>query len=91
MELFEIISLRTSEYHQKRARVYMKKVCKLVKKHNSCNANFYIHDSLSGDLAIIISSNSKDKKLMGTETGIYINDVLKQFGLVDHNCWLLVE
>jgi hypothetical protein len=57
----------------------MKKFCGIVKKDNLSKADFYVHDSIPGDLA----------KVKGTRLGIYMTEVLKQFGLVDYNCWLL--
>jgi hypothetical protein len=91
MKYLEIISLRTSGPFEQKAQKYMKKFCLIIKKHNLSEVNFYIHDSISGDLAIIISSNTQDGKIRETNLGIYLSEVLKQFGLVDYNCWHLVE
>jgi hypothetical protein len=69
----------------------MKKFCLIVKKQNLSEANFFVHDSIPGDLAIVITSQTQDGKVKGTELGIYLTEVLKQFGLVDYNCWLRVD
>jgi hypothetical protein len=89
MKYMEIISLRTSAPFEKKARGYMKKFCLIVKKYNLSQAHFCVHDSIPGDLAIVIISQSDDGKVRDTEAGIYITEVLKQFGLVDYNCWLM--
>jgi hypothetical protein len=91
MKYLEIISLRTSEPFEQKARKYMKKFCMIIKKHNLSEVNFCINDSISGDFAIIILSNTQDGKIKVTELCIYMTEVLKQFGLVDYNCWCLVE
>ena len=91
MKQMEIISLRTSGPFEQKARKYMKKICRIVKKHNLSEAHFYVHDSIPGDLAIVISSHTQDGKATETELGNYMIEVLKQFGLVDYNCWLLVD
>jgi hypothetical protein len=69
----------------------MKKFCWIVKKRNLSEADFYIHDSISGDFAIVILSYTQDGKVKGTDLGIYMTEVLKQFGLVDYNCWFMIE
>jgi len=89
MKRLEIISLRTSGSFEQKARKYMKKFCGIVKKDNISKADFYVHDSIPGDFAIVISSHTQDGKVKGTILGIYMTEVLKQFGLVDYNCWLL--
>ena len=91
MEWLEIISLRTSSPFEHQARKFMKKFCDTVKKHNLSEADFYVHESIPGDLAIVISSHTEDGKVGGTELGVYMTEALKQFGLVDYNCWLLVD
>jgi hypothetical protein len=91
MQWLEIISLRTSGPFEDKARKYMKKFCATIKEKKEMNADFYIHESNPGDFAIIISSHAKDSKVSGTESGIYMAEVLKQFGLVDYNCWRLSD
>ena len=91
MRCLEIISLRTSGDFEQRACKYMKKFCRIVKKQDLMEADFYVHDSIPGDLAIVIASQTPDSKVKGTVFGIYMTDVLKQFGLVDYNCWLMVD
>ncbi len=91
MKCLEIILLRTAGINEKKARKYMNKFCRLVKKHNLSEANFYVHASIPGDLALVISSQAQEGKETGTDLGDYMIEVLKQFGLVDYNCWLLVD
>lgn len=91
MKSLEIISLRASGPFEKEARKYMKKFCRIVKKHSLSEAVFYVHASIPGDLALVISSQSQEIENKGTYWGIYMADVLKQFGLVDYNCWLMIE
>lgn len=91
MKYLEIISLRTSGPFEQKARKYMKKFCLIIKKHNLSEVNFCIHDSISGDFAIVILSNTQNGKIKVTELCIYMTEVLKQFGLVDYNRWRLVE
>ena len=69
----------------------MKKFCRIIKKYNLSEAGFYIHDSITGDFAIIISSNAQESKVREKALGVYMTEVLKQFGLVDYNCWHLVD
>ena len=88
MQWLEIISLRTAGIHEKEARMYMKKFCSIAEKYNLSKAFVLTHASVPGDLALIISSQSPENKIMGTDIGKYIADTLKQFGLVDYNCWL---
>ena len=90
MECMEIILLRTSFPHE--ACKHMKKFCRIIKKYNLSNAIVYAHSSIPGDLALIISSkNEHSEKENGTCWGIYMADVLKQFGLVDYNCWKIIK
>jgi hypothetical protein len=91
MQEMEIISLRTAGINEKAARTYMKKFCRIVEKHDVSKAHFYTHSSIPGDLALVITSETKKDKVMGTDLGNYMADVLKQFGLVDYNCWLMVD
>jgi len=91
MKLLEMISLRTAGINEKEARKYMNKFCRIVAKYNLSEAHAYTHSSVPGDLALVITSETQKSEIMGTEIGQYIADVLKQFGLVDYNCWLLVD
>lgn len=91
MKWLEIISLRTSGLYEKDARKHMRKFCRIVKKHNLSEAAFYVHASIPGDLALVISSQAPEGTNKGTYWGIYMADVLKQFGLVDYNCWRMIE
>ena len=99
MKRLEIISLRTSGHSEQQARQYMKKFCRIVKKHHLSvdanfylsDANFYVHASIPGDLALIISSQAQEGTDMRTDLSVYLADLLKQFGLVDYNSWLMVE
>jgi len=91
MKLLEIILLRTSGHCDQQARKYIRKFCRIVKKYNLSEANFYVHASIPGDLALVISSQAQEGKDKGTVWGIYMAGVLKQFGLVDYNCWLLED
>ncbi len=91
MKQLEIVSLRTSGLYEKDAKKYMRKFCRIVKKHDLSEAAFYVHASIPGDLALIILSPTLEGKDKGTYWGIYMADVLKQFGLVDYNCWLQSE
>jgi hypothetical protein len=88
MKWLEIISLRTSVPFEHKARKYMKQFCEIIKEQKEMSADFYVHESNPGDFAIIISSQTKDGKVGGTELGSYMTEALKQFGLVDYNCWL---
>ncbi len=91
MEWLEIISLRTSSPFEHQARKFMKKFCEIVKKHNLSEADFYVHESIPGDFAIIIKSRTEKDRVGGTELGLYMTEALKQFGLVDYNCWRPVD
>lgn len=98
MTRLEIISLRASGCLEQQALKSMQKFCRIVKKHHLSDtnfylsdANFYVHASIPGDLALIISSQVQEGKEMRTDLGVYMADILKQFGLVDHNCWLLID
>ncbi|OPY84760.1 MAG: hypothetical protein A4E71_02530 [Smithella sp. PtaU1.Bin162] len=91
MKRLEIISLRTSGSCEQEARKYMKKFCKLMKKHTSSSASFYVHASIPGDLAVVITSAAEQGKDPGIDLGVCMADVMKQFGLVDHTCWILAD
>lgn len=69
----------------------MKKICRIVKKYNQAEAEFYAHASVPGDLALVIYSEKPEDIHKGTGLGLYVTDVLKQFGLVDYNCWHLED
>jgi len=88
MQWLEIISLRTAGIHEKEARTYMNKFCHVVEKYKLSKAFVFRHSSVPGDLALIISSETAEQKIMGTDIGKYMADALKRFGLVDYNCWL---
>lgn len=89
MQMLEIISLRTSGSFEREAHEYMKNFCEIVKKHNLSEADLYVHDSIPGDLAIVIISRDPESIMSKTALGNYMMEVLKQFGLVDYNCWHL--
>ena len=98
MKQLEIISLRTSGQCEHQARKSMIKFCRIVKKYRLSNAdfclldaNFYVHASIPGDLALVISSQAQEGKDMRTDLGVYMADLLKQFGIVDYNCWLMID
>jgi hypothetical protein len=91
MKWLEIISLRTSGHFEQQARNYMKKFCRIVKKYKLSEVDFYIHASSPGDLALVISSRSQEEKDKVKDLVTYMADVLKKFGLVDHNCWLQID
>jgi len=91
MKYVEIISLRASNSYEQTAHKYMKKICKLIEKHDLSDANFFVSDSIPGDSAIVIISDSHDNKFRGIKMKDYFIEVLKQFGLVDYNRWRLVE
>jgi hypothetical protein len=91
MKWVEIISLRTAGINEEEAREYMNKFCRIVEKYNLSEAHAYAHSSVPGDLALVITSETQKSKIMGTDMGQYIADALKQFGLVDYNCWLLMD
>ena len=55
------------------------------------DANFYVHASIPSDLALVISSQVQEAKDIKTDLGVYMADLLKQFGLVDYNCWFLID
>ena len=98
MKRLEIISLRTSGEVEQQARKSMRKFCRIVKRHHLSDANFslsdanfYVHASIPNDLALVISSQVQEGKDMRTNLGVYMADLLKQFGIVDYNCWLMIE
>jgi len=91
MKRIEIISLRTSGHCEQQAREYMRKYCRLAKKHNLSEADFYIHAFIPCDLALVISSQVQEGKDEEMDLGRYMAVLLKQFGLVDYNCWLMIE
>ena len=98
MKRLEIISLRTSGEVEQQARKSMRKFCRIVKRHHLSDANFslsdanfYVHASIPNDLALVISSQVQEGKDMRTDLGCYMTDLLKQFGIVDYNCWLMTE
>ena len=91
MKWLEIISMRTAGPFEKGAREYMQKFCSEFNRRNLSEASFYVHDSIPGDLALVITSHIKEGKIKETELGNYMIEELKQFGLVDYNCWLWVE
>ena len=91
MKRLEIITLRSSKPLEEKAIKHMKKFCEIVSKHNLSETAFYVHDSIPGDLAMVIISQTHEEKFMETRLGNYMTEVLKQFGLVDYNCWLQME
>ena len=91
MKCLEIISLRTSGLYKKDAQKYLRKVCREARRFKRLDADCYVHASIPGDLTLVISSQAQEGNFMGTDLGIYMADVLKKFGLVDHNCWLPVD
>jgi len=91
MKRLEIITLRSSKPLEEQAIKHMKKFCEIVSKHNLSETAFYVHESIPGDLAMVIISQTEKEKFMETRLGNYMTEVLKQFGLVDYNCWLQME
>lgn len=91
MKQLEIIALRTGGIDEQAARHHMEKFCGIAEKYNLSQALVFKHSSVPGDLALMISSETRENKVMGTEIGKYITETLKQFGLVDYNCWFSDE
>ncbi len=91
MERLEIILLRTSGDYKKDARKYMGKFCRIVRKYNLSEAHFYVRASIPGNLALVIQSQTGESKFVGTDLGVYVADLLKQFWIVDYNCWLMED
>lgn len=91
MKWLEIISLRTSGPSEKEAGKYMKEFAGQSKQHHLSDANFYVHAFIPCDLALFISSQTQEGKDKGTYQNVYMADVLKQFGLLDYNCFRLVQ
>ena len=91
MKRLEMITLRSSKPLDDKAIKNMKKFCEIVSKHSLSETAFYVHDSIPGDLAMVIISQTQEEKFMETRLGNYMTEILKQFGLVDYNCWLQME
>jgi len=87
----EIISLRASSGCEQQARQHMRKFCRVVKKRSLLEADFYVNALIPGDLAIVISSSAKTDKDQAMGLGVFMSDVMKRFGLVDHTCWIMTE
>ena len=54
-------------------------------------ADCYIHTFIPGDLALVISSQVQEGKDEEMDLGRYMAALLKQFGLVDYSCLLMIE
>lgn len=91
MKRLEIVSLRTSGTFEQKARKYMKDLCKMIEKSSETSAGFYIHEFNPGDFAIIIMSQTRKGQVIRTELGTCMEEALKQFGLVDYNCWVAFD
>lgn len=91
MEQLEIISVRTSGPCELEARKYMKEFCRVAEKNKVLNIKFYTHATIPGDLALVITSKISKSNMAGTDLGTYISQVLRQFGLVDYNCWRMFD
>ena len=91
MKWLEIVSLRTAGVNETEARKSIAKFCRIVNKHNASTAYCYLHSTIPGDLALVIMSNDRKDKILGTDLGKYMADILKQFGLVDYNCWEMMN
>jgi hypothetical protein len=83
--------MRSSKPLEEKTIKHMKKFCEIITKNCSSETAFYVHESIPGDLAMVIISQTQEDKFMETRLGNYMTEVLKQFGLVDYNCWLQIE
>jgi hypothetical protein len=91
MKCLEIVWLRTLGMNRKEACQYMKYFCRIVKTHTLAKAHYYKHSSIPSDLVLVVTSHREKDKVMGTKLGSDLIEALKQYGMLDYNCWLEVE
>jgi len=91
MKRLEVISLRTSGNGEQQARESLKSFCRDLAKEIPLEADFYVNAFIPGDLAIFIASQAEQGKKQKTDVATMLADAMRQFGLVDYTCWLMIE
>jgi len=91
MKRMEIITIQVASNFERQARQYLKEVCDIIKQQTLLDAAIYVNVSPHGDLAFVIYSHAERGNNQVTDLGVRVAGVMKQFGLVDHTCWLMMD
>ena len=91
MNRLEIIAVRTYGDYLMQAGTYMRAFCREIRGTSLAGAYLYVNPSVPGDLAVILSWSSMSVTEQKSDIGLMLSDQLKQFGLVDHVFWIMVD
>ncbi len=90
MKQVEIISIRTSIRYEEQARLYLKELYQNIQGSSKVDIQFYVNADIPGDLAVILCWPSNSCRNEKSDLGLTLSDALRNFGLVDHTCWLMI-
>jgi len=90
MKQVEIISIRTSIPYEEQARLYLKELHQNIQGSSKVDIQLYANADIPGDLAVILCWPSNAYRNRKSDLGLTLSDALRNFGLVDHTCWLMI-
>ena len=85
----EEIRVRTAVNKEKKAQLYLTMTALYMKgKKGLMGVNIYSHAHLANDFSIRLIWNTDFFKGPGSEDGMNLREILKQFGLVNYSVWI---
>jgi len=89
MVWIEEIKLRAAMNKEKKALHYLMNAAKTMKDVKGLTrANVLVHPFLTNDFSFQLEWNTNAPEDPGSEEGMNLRAVLKQFGLVNHDVWI---
>jgi len=89
MNRVEIIHLRMNGSHsRKAAKDLLATALKIDQDEISQSVKIYRHQSIEGDLCVILDWKSADMVRSYSDLGLQLTSSLKEFGRVDHTIWV---
>ncbi len=89
MHYVEIIHLRMNGVHScEPAKDLLTQALKIDQNEISQKMKIYRHQSIEGDLCVILDWKSTDTVRHHSDLGLYLTSSLKEFGRVDHTIWI---
>ena len=88
MKWLEIIEIRTANQRTKELEWSLEELISSVKREpNSPKIRVFSSFSVKGDISIHLMHNQKEPNVNGSLLGMRISNVLRAFGMVNHQIW----
>ncbi|BBM87157.1 hypothetical protein [Candidatus Uabimicrobium amorphum] len=92
MKWLENIELRTGENNRESIVQYLKKLLEEIKdKEKKQSIKVYSHAMIDTDFSVSIFHDSQKIENSGSSLGLYLTSILKEYGLVNHSVWIVLE